>query len=195
MDERLGGTSDCCSKNALSLVIEVFGLGASCGGTLRAGDGPAAISGTRAAWCVGSGVAGLSKMARKEMMEDECRIWLDLRSREAGLGGIAGPRDGVEGRCCVTEGGVVLGGGVSRKALAGRTWLVEYSPILGESSIGPVMVVEGESFGRIESSVTLVSIKISLVVVSTTPGLAVSYLSCPWFLTSVGLMLALILVG
>ncbi len=70
---------------------------------------------------------------------------------------MAGPRDGVEGRCCVTEGGVVSGRGVPREELAGRTGLVE-----------------GEWFGRIESSVTLVSIKISLVVDSTTSGLAVS---------------------
>ena len=134
-------------------------------------------------------MAGLSKMARKEMMEDECRIWLDLRSREAGLGGMAGPRDGVEGRGCVTEGGVALGKGLSREALAGRAWFIEYSPILGESSNGPVVMVEGESFGR------MVSIKISLVGDSTTSGLAVSYLSCPWFWISVCLMLALILVG
>jgi hypothetical protein len=52
-------------------------------------------------------------------MEDERRTWLDLRSREAGLGGMAGPRDGVEGRCSVTEVGVVSGRGVSREELAG----------------------------------------------------------------------------
>lgn len=67
--DRLGDTRGCCSKAALSRAIEDFGLGAS-GGILR-GDAPEPISCTCAAWRVGSGVAGLSNMARKERMEAE----------------------------------------------------------------------------------------------------------------------------
>lgn len=88
---------------------------------------------------------------------------------------------GVEGWSCVTEVGVVSGRRISREKLADRTRSIEVSPALRGLSNGSGLVVGGSSnsFVRVENSVTLVSIKISLVVDSTTSGLAVSYLACP----------------
>lgn len=116
----------------------------------------------------------MSKIDRKEIIEDEGGTWLDLRSREAGLGRMTGPGDGVEGRCCATEVGVVWGRTVSRDALADRTRSIGDPLAHVGSPNGLREVVGGESFGRIEGSITLVSIKISLAVGSTTSGLAVS---------------------